>query len=204
MKRKQHYQPKNTVRIARTAGEHFEDEFQTAMFKALPSLEKTTEEVDKKEGADFLINQGEIRLDTTLDFTNKKFVPFVFDTQIPATSDQTFKIGIRIGNAHNGYTEFSKPVVVIGLDLDPYAYKMSESTIAQNLLTHRDELRNAIYDAHLDYTTLDKKEREETLFAEPLRPNPNYREPRAITDCMKKYNDMQYKIMENKEDFAYV
>ena len=61
MKRKQHYQPKNTVRIARTAGEHFEDEFQTAMFKALPSLEKTTEEVDKKEGADFLINQGEIR-----------------------------------------------------------------------------------------------------------------------------------------------
>ena len=83
--------------------------------------------------------------------------------------------------------------------MDPYAYKISESTIRKNLQTHRDELRNAIYDAYMDYTTL--KDRKNTLFSEPLRPNAKYREPRSISQNMKRYNDLQYKVMQEKEDF---
>ena len=99
--------------------------------------------VDKCEGTDFKISLREmhdsveyIRVDATLDFDNKDNMPFMYDTGIVALEypdKKNFKIGIRIGNTHNRFTEFNEPVVVIGVDCTPEEYKNNENIIESNL-----------------------------------------------------------------------
>ncbi len=182
-------------------GAEFEDDFEEALFTRNPK-EKLTKtrgtELDKNEGTDFF-HQG-LRLDTTLDFSNKDTMPYVFDSKIPATGFQNFQIGIRHGNKHNGYTEFPEPVVVIGLDMEPYLYRLNKYEIMKNITAHADEIFRSAEDAYVDYTSNTLEDRED-LIDQPLRPNKNYRQPKAITEIFYKCNLMQDTVMNQKSDY---
>ena len=185
-------------------GSEFETDSLWALQKAFPKLQNCIgSDLDKHEGTDFVHN--DLRLDATLDFDGKKFVPFQFDTGIPATSFANFKMGIRIGNDHNGYTEFPEPVVVIGLTMDSHTYRCCQDEIVENMVKHADDLMFAANDAYLDYTTQDQEERDE-LFSQPLRPNKNFVAPKGMSDRYAELNELQNQIMNSKEtgeDYEY-
>ena len=141
-------------------------------------IRKTTGTIaDTKEGTDFFC--GEIRLDATMDFRDKDFMPFVADTGIPATEIQNFLVGVRHGNSHRGYQGFPEPVVVIGVNMDPSTYHQYENLVMDNAKRHATELMDFASDCLEDYITTDPTERKD-LYRTVLRPNPRYREPRNI------------------------
>ena len=185
---------KNKIR----AGNEFENDLSWALKKSCKSLENCIgTEIDYNEGTDF--RHKDLRIDATLDFEYKEiYMPFSFDTKIPAGAGQNFQIGIRLGNTHNGYTEFPKPVVVVGLRMDAHMYRQYQDEIFDNMIKHADDLMFAINDAHLDYITTDEQERKE-LFTQPLRKNNKYKRPRKLGEEFDKLNQQQYKLMENNE-----
>ena len=180
----------------RQIGKQFEDDICWVLKKKNPTAIKRQigTNLDTKEGTDFLYQA--LRIDATTDFHGKDNMPFVTETNIPATRWQNFQIGIRLGNSHHGYTEFPEPVVVLGLSMDARTYRQHQDEIIENLDVHADELMFAATDAYLDYTTTDKEEREE-LFSQPLQPNPSYSPPETLGDRYKRLNLFQEETKHN-------
>lgn len=85
---------------------------------------------DKFNGTD-CISYG-TRIDFTLNFNGKfekDFVPFAYDTKIPAFLDETFKIAIKHGNSHS---DFDTPVIIIGANIDGSTYTHNNNIIKEN------------------------------------------------------------------------
>lgn len=158
---------------------------------------KTGTAMDKYEGTDF--TYMDMRVDATVHFSGKKWMPYIADTGIEIIPGQNLKVGIRHGNGHKGYTEFPEPVVVIGWDCpDGHDFDLYEQEIASALVHHADEIVNTAVDAYADYTTKDPEERKD-LFAEPLRKNPLYKRPRELGSRYRELNDLQDRIMAGKD-----
>lgn len=177
-------------------GTLFEDDICAIFASEFPKLKNHRgTSLDKYEGTDFSL--FDMRMDSTLNFSDKKWMPFWFETDIPATDTENFKMGIRHGNSYKGYSEFSKPVVVIGLDMESVDYKKNRDQIINNMRTHIQDLFNYAEAAYSDYTELDKEERN-YLEITPLRKNDKYRPPRHIGERYQALNNFQYSTMETK------
>ena len=182
--------------LGRHSGSEFEKDIYRALSTEFPKLENHIgDSMDKNEGTDFTHNN--LRLDTTLDFSGKDYMPFISDTNITATPFHNFQIGVRIGNSHRGFHEFPEPVVVVGLDMDAHEYRKYQEVIEESLIKHAKQIMFAANDAYLDYTTVDKEERE-NLFSQPLKPNKSFHKPKDLSERYEKLNDFQYSIMETK------
>ena len=187
------------VRSKKQLGSVFEDDFiqiVQSQFKNIEDVRGT--ELDKKQGTDFIYNK-EIRIDVTLNFSEKDTMPFIFETKTFLIRDQELpvKIGIRHGNTHSGYTEFEIPVVVIGIDIDTETYLTWQDPILENIDKKIDEIMINAIDAWLDYTTTDEEERKH-LFEQPLQVNRNYKCPKSIGPSIKRLNEQQKQIMDQK------
>jgi hypothetical protein len=179
-------------------GKDFEDdviEILKSKFSNIKTCSDTS--LDAKEGTDFIYNQ--LRVDLTLNFDEKEFMPFEFTTDVPAILSQNFKIGIRHGNSHNNYTEFETPVVVIGINMDAATYKANKYQILNNVRNHAEDIIYAATDAYLDYISTEKEDRE-TLFSAPLKTNDRYVKPRHIGETHRKSIEFQNSIMQQKID----
>ena len=180
-------------------GSLFEDDVQSVFMQffgkeRFKSMRGTI--LDKEEGTDFVIDR--LRMDSTLAFSHKNNMPFFYDTGLYAGGCQNFKIGIRLGNTHKGYSEFEQPVVVLGIDLPRSLYDANMDDIIGNLRKHADELFKKANEAYLDYTTFAQSKREK-LTAQPLRPNPEYRQPQDIGQQYATLNRRQYQL--KNEDY---
>lgn len=181
-----------------TVGSEFEADFLEILSKKYKKLESRIGSLtDKHEGTDFVLN--DVRIDTTLQFSNKNFMPFIYETKIPATPHENFTMGIRIGNSHNGYTEFPKPVVVIGLDMTPHEYDVWENVIEDNLTRYADDIILTITDVYLTYTSQEEEDRN-GLAIPCLTPNKNYKQPKNIGSQFSQLNDLQYALQQLQED----
>ena len=105
--------------------------------------------MDTELGVDFIL-EDEIGADTTLNFENKDHMPLIRETNIPATLSQNFKLGLRTGNNYKGYTEFEKPVIVVGLNMDAKTYDANDYDITVNIKKHGRELMDAIFNFYYD------------------------------------------------------
>ena len=181
-----------------SAGQMLEADFLGILSKKYKKLESRIGSLtDKHEGTDFVLN--DVRIDTTLQFSNKDFMPFIYETKIPATPYENFTMGIRIGNSHNGYTEFPKPVVVIGLDMTPHEYKVWENVIEDNLTRYADDIIITITDVYLTYTLQEEEDRD-GLAIPCLISNKNYEQPKTIGSQFAQLNDLQYALQQLQED----
>lgn len=153
---------------------------------------------DVEQGTDAVID-AKMRIDPTLNFANKSFMPFYMDTGIKATHNQTFKIGLRHGNTHDGYSEFDQTVVVIGLDMLPMEYTRYERTIKWSVVNNAEKLNDIARKCWRDYSTVTPEKREK-LKKMPLQPNPKYREPRDIGSKYKHYNALQRSLAEQGDE----
>lgn len=165
------------------SGKEFEQDFAFCLKKAFSGNRCYTittysgTDKDTKEGTD--LTCGEIRIDTTLDFSGKDFMPYVADTEIEACPGRNFKMGVRHGNSHKGYTEFKEPVIVIGVDLSPMEWQRWEETVIRNLENNAEDIIMFASDCKDDYLTVNKTERKE-LYAEPLKRNEHYQAPKHL------------------------
>jgi hypothetical protein len=178
-------------------GDQFENALRNAMGgQTMKVKNKNGTAMDVYEGTDFMYCN--MRIDATVNFSGKKWMPYIADTGVEILPGQNLKVGIRHGNAHDGYTEFPEPVVVIGCDCaDGNVYEeMSEDVLAA-LARNAETIENFAVDAYADYTETEKEERD-CLFSTPLRPNPNYRRPRHLGKRFKELNDFQDSIMTSK------
>lgn len=179
-------------------GSEFEKDTFRSLNTAFPKLQNHIgNDLDVNEGTDFTNN--DVRIDATLDFRHKDFMPFSCDTGIEATPIHNFQLGIRLGNSHKGFTEFPEPVVVIGLDMTSQEYRTWQDVIEENMVANANGLMFAINDAYLDYITDDKEERKE-LFSQPLRPNKSFEKPKNLSKRFEDLNELQYSIMEQKDE----
>lgn len=152
-------------------------------------IDCTDKDMDHKAGTDFIYKSPdctELRIDLTLRFEDKHYMPYIAETEIPATESQNFKIGIKHGNTHHGYTEFEKPVVVVGLSMLPQDYREHEDEILSNIMDHFDDLICEAQSAYESYT--DKECIDEINWQK----NPNYKRPRNL--------GRQYEEIENMID----
>lgn len=165
-------------------GKEFEGDFIAALktqFKDNKSYRiqiYTGAKMDREQGTD--LTCGELRLDPTLNFSHKNCMPYIYETDIPATPCHNFKMGIRHGNRHDGqYTPFEQAVIVIGVDMASDEYKVWRNDLLDSINEHAEELIMTADDCYLDYITTDKKERQD-LFSTPLKDNPDYRVPKEL------------------------
>lgn len=142
----------------------------------------------------------ELRMDATLNFSNKQHMPFCYETEFPCSLSHNFQIGIRIGVSYKDketqkykYHDFEKPVVVIGIDAEAGEYNQQYDTIQKNLLKYMPDLILAASDCYQDFITMNPNYRKD-LEGSNLEPNPYYHMNR---NC-KKYREMV--IMRNKMD----
>lgn len=195
--------PEMNLLMSQHAGNEFEDGFVFATKKAFKDSKVykvknlTGTNVDYTEGTDLMI--GEIRIDPTINFDNKDYMPFVADTGIVAVGRQTWQMGVRHGNSHKGYQEFKEPVVVIGLNMSAQEYRANEDAILESLEKNAEDLMVKADDCLLDYTTTDSYERLD-LYDTPLKPNSNYKEPKRIGDRYKAYNNINRFLTEDSDD----
>lgn len=185
-----------TFRRKDQLGSVFEQDFIDMLkcrFKTVKDMRSSKD--DKEQGTDIILNS--VRMDITMNFAQKDWMPFSFETDIPATITDNIKIGVRHGNSHKGYTEFKEPVIVIGVDMEPYTYRLYEDEILDNIDKNIDNILIAATDAIQDYTTTDKEERKE-LFDTPLRKNKNYKPPRHLGTKYKMLNDQQIEEKYNR------
>lgn len=150
--------------------------------------------LDTEQGTDCTIGKGagEIRIDFTMNFSNKSWMPFITETDIPGLPWQNLKMGIRHGNSHKGYSEFEKPVIVIGFDCNAGDMRQYEDIIQENFEQHAEDIYYAAMDCYLDYTS--KGEEREELFSEPLKKNPSYKPPRELGKKYQQLNKMRMQI----------
>lgn len=197
-----------------SAGKSFESDM-IAKARAVMGPNRITSvtgtKLDKEEGTDFTTfditdikaeNKAdtknykrmkmELRMDATLNFSNKKNMPFCYETEFPCTQFHNFQIGIRIGTTYQDentkkyvYHEFEKPVIVIGIDADEGEYFQQYDIIQENLKKYMPDLILAASDCYQDFITMNPNYRKD-LESSDLKPNPNYRMNR---NC-KKYNEM--------------
>ena len=155
-------------------------------------------DIDQKAGTDFIyksIDCTELRIDLTLDFEEKKCMPYIVETDIPATDSKNFKMGIRHGNTHNGYTEFDKPVVVVGLEMSPQDYRIHEDEILDNIMSHYDDL---ICEAQSIYEAYTEKEYADDV---DWKRNPNYKRPKNLGNRYAEIENVIENI--NKENINF-
>lgn len=157
---------------------------------------------DKEEGTDLEIDG--LRIDLTTNFDNKDYMPFITDTNIPICDnlyDETFKIGIRHGNSHKGYTAFPEPVIVIGFNIDNNRlYEQNADEISKCIAKNIDEIIGISLDIYDEYHVQSKKEFDE-LYSKPLKPNPRYIPPRTKTNTRYEGIDNFVKnLIENDND----
>ena len=133
--------------------------------------------LDKQQGTDFLC--GKMRLDATMNFFDKDHMPFIAATGIPAIPGYNFFIGIRHGNSYKGYTGFQQPVVVIGVDMDPYTYGQHDNEIFASIKQNALKLMKSAKICLLDYLMQDPEQRKQLRY-HPLRENPQYVEPKNL------------------------
>lgn len=205
-----------------SAGKSFESDMIASTIiamgaKRVLSMSDTT--MDTEEGTDFTTfdiveikaeNQSdtknynrmkvELRIDATLNFSNKKNMPFCYETEYPCTQWHNFQIGIRTGVTYldkntkkHVYHEFEKPVVVIGIDAAEGEYYQQYDIIQENLEYHMPDLIQAASDCYQDFITMNPNYRKD-LEGSKLKPNPSYHMNR---NC-KKYREMIN--MRNKMD----
>ena len=183
------------------AGYEFEKDTIWALRKSHPTLENCIgTDLDKCEGTDFIHNS--VRFDITLDFKNKDHMPFMIDTDIKVTQNDTMHMGVRIGNRHNGYTEFPEPVIILGLNMDSRTYKKREDEIVDNLVKQADDIIMTANDVYLDYTTTDQDERQD-LFDLQLEVNKKFRKPKTISQRYDILNEQQYSVISERGEPAY-
>lgn len=151
-------------------------------------------DIDHNAGTDFIyksIDCTEMRIDLTLNFNDKKYMPYIVETDIPVTDSKNLKIGIRHGNTHKGYTEFDKPVVVVGIEMSPYEYRQHEDEILDNIMDHYDDIiceAQTVYEAYTD---------KECITDVDWERNPNYKRPRNLG---KQYADIETMIENIREN----
>lgn len=178
-------------------GTQFENALRNAMHgQCLKVQNKNGSAMDKYQGTDFTY-MG-MRVDATLHFSGKRWMPYVMDTDIAILPGKNLRMGIRHGNTKNGYTEFPEPVVVIDCDCDDKrTYEDMADEVFATLVRNSEEIANYAVDAYADYTETDVEERK-NLFSEPLRPNPAYRRPRHLGRRFAELNDLQDSLMAEK------
>lgn len=110
--------------------------------------------LDREQGTDALIDG--MRIDITQDFSGKDHMPLIMDSGIPATRSQNFQIGIRVGNNFHGYTQFERPVIVVGFDATTQEYRQNDEIIMENLAKHGLALFDRCRDAYCDFMFMDK------------------------------------------------
>lgn len=197
----------NNFNIRMSAGNEMEGLFSYAMgnagIKVFP-YDKT--DIDKKEGTDFTLHdkakanrKGGLRIDITANFSNKDYMSVILDTGIDAGlgDGQTFKIGIRHGNAHgcNGYTEFENPVVVFGVDASEYQLSRAWDAVECAIRKNASKIDQLTFDAYCDYLETNPKERE-YITPVKFKMNENYHEPIGISEEYKKANELQRRRLE--------
>jgi len=162
-------------------------------------------EIDYYQGTDATFDDGElrIRIDPTLNFYGKPFMPYIADSEIPC-GNGTVLFGIRHGNEHNGYTPFPEPVVVIGISADAREYNNNFFCIKEDLQKNMNDIMSFAYDIMYDYKAMTIDGRLE-LESTPLRKNPYYRPPQkraekygAVEDWRDKHLDRNGQL---KDDY---
>ena len=196
------YKQKHTAHAGQ-AGKEFESDFIFALQEYIHSVPKNHDEqdtltdmsgttIDTDEGTDVIY--GRLRLDTTIRFSEKDYMPFIAETNIPAIDNLCFKIGVRHGNNYRDqYTAFPEPVIVIGLDCPPAKFFANRSRIDKNMMEHAAEIIQMAHACLDDYVTLNPRDREE-LTQTPLKPNPNYTLPSNIDPMTKRIYKLRMKF----------
>ncbi len=144
-------------------GKPFEDE----MLHALKSskfgryiIPVTGTKEDKYNGTDFILRLNDrgqtknVRVDLTSAFSTKKDnMPLRYESNIsfPDNSKRNVKVGVRIGNSHNGFTPFQEPVIVLGLDVGSDEYAIARGVIRNGLNTRARDVLNLVTKAYLDF-----------------------------------------------------
>lgn len=184
-------------------GKTFEKDFCRLMikhdFEIIPTV-KTKEDTERgtdliMKGFDESNENAYMRIDVTLDFSNKDNMPFIYDTGVSATPYETYKMGIRIGNTNEGHKNFKDPVVVIGIDMLPHEFKKWQTRIIERLEANQCNklfyLLDLARDAYEDYTKCGEERKD--LIEKPLRKNPRYVEPKDLSKKLRILNEQQYK-----------
>ena len=186
-----------------TIGKEFEDLIYFYMCKIYNNaIRHLGDDLDTKQGTDIEIN--EIRIDVTLNFSNKDYMPFVYETKIEAFPGEYFKIGIRHGNSHYNaekkehYNEFDKAVIVVGLDIRPKDYYLWDNVIIDNLSKDKyNKARKLVYEiekAYDDYRFIDEQERIDYEIEHILKGNKDYEEPGGLGEFYKEHNEFQKEL----------
>lgn len=144
---------------------------------------------DIKEGTDFTC--GGIRFDATTNFSEKNNMPWIMDTGLDATPFHNFQLGIR---NHNNRKAFPAPVIVLGIDIDPYTYNIYSEYIENKLQEHAQELMYMANDCLDDYQITDPEERKDMDIQPILKQNPDYTQPRNLTENYKKIEAFRSKL----------
>lgn len=156
--------------------------------------------IDTEQGTDAIFNDGhsKIRLDPTLNFYHKNYMPYIADSNIKC-GNKTLWFGIRHGNHHNGeYHPFPEPVVVVGLNAEPKEYNEDFFIIESDLKNNMTDIITFAYDCLEDYNATVVTERQE-LFSTPLRKNPDYRPPKKnIKERYAKIEQWRDEVLDEK------
>ena len=143
----------------RTWGNEFEDSlsFEThdyfrekKDFKAVETLSGS--EMDLYEGSDLKI--WGVPVDLTFAFSAKDNMTVI--SQTVELECSTVKFGVRFGNTHKGFTKFTTPVLVIGVDEDTRFIKMYLERLAESFRRHLNRILEVGFDSYWD--TLDNME----------------------------------------------
>lgn len=135
-----------------------------------------------------------IRMDMTIDFDKKldQWTPCVIDTGIDSgIPGQNFKMAIRHGNTHKGYSEFKEPVVAFGIATDASTYVRYEDEVLESVKKNAQAIMDLAADCYFDYTTPDFEEREDNNTPSILLPNKFYNPPRSLSETYREYNNGQ-------------
>lgn len=125
-------------------GKEFESMFvfnalkQLTIKKGYVAKDTINTDLDRRYGTDMICNG--VRIDVTLNFSEKDHITMIKDSGIKATPLRNFKIGIRYGNSYKGFTRFDEPVVVIGVDMLPNDYRANEDSICDNVYKYAEDI----------------------------------------------------------------
>ena len=155
--------------------------------------------LDKEQGTDFICKDKidkdyKIRhFDLTLNFNNKKFVPYAYESNISIIKTKNMntclKFGINHGNNWNTYTGFDDPVIVVGADIPPKIYKQYADNILKNIR------KNAQKIISTGIVNADPEKR--TSIKDELQKNNKYVQPKNIEN---RYKDMIQMVDEMLHD----
>ena len=101
------------------SGDEFEADFIEVCRKLYPEDAVPTygTDIDYQEGTDMVLFK--LPVDFTCNFAGKDHMQVLPNTVFIQRYGVDVKFGVRYGNSHNGYHEFKRPVLVIGIDYIP-------------------------------------------------------------------------------------